>query len=207
MLQTQSRLQGQTNSFSIFLGLLVAISLSQSVAAAPLISNGNFNTASSTGSTSLTTDDNGGIGPSAAKSWQVLNDNAGTTTTELLPSPNIAGGKMIHVVTTNIFSGIFQSLPKQPVDPTKVYTCVWIYINSGAVGVGSGLDAATQIDATLYKTGSWEVLNVGNISSPATLTNIYAQTPLFPDAGYNGGADFYIESAQVSTSQAQCKRT
>jgi hypothetical protein len=76
-----------------------------------LVPNGNFNISSGTGPTTLTTDANGGFGPSAAKDWGAFNDNAGTTTTKLVPvtqappghKPN---GNVIHVTTTNAYDGI-----------------------------------------------------------------------------------------------------
>lgn len=163
--------------------------------AAPIVANGDFNVPSHTGPSSLTTDSNGGIGPSAAKFWLAFNDTAGTTTTELLPSTLVPGGTMIHVTTTGLESGLYQNYPAH--GPTNAYTCVWIYINRGAVGIGSGLQAFTTIDATLYKTGSWDVLNVGNQSTPADTGIIYSQG--------NGVADFFVESFQVSTSHTQCK--
>lgn len=175
--------------------LLATAWSAHAVAAATIVENEAFNIPSGTGPTSLTTDANGGLGPSAAKFWGAFNDTAGTTTTELLPSTLVPGGTMIHVTTTGLDSGLYQSYPKQ--GPTNVFTCAWIYINSGAVGIGSGDYAYTTIDATLYKTGSWEVLNVGNQSTPATTTVVYSQG--------NGVSDFYVESIQVSTSHAQCR--
>ncbi len=166
---------------------------SPAAAATNLVPNGNFDITSGTGPTTLTTDANGGNGPSAAKDWGVFNDNAGTTTTQLLPSPVVRGGKMIHVVTTNVHSGIYQQFAST--GPAHVFTCDWIYIKRGAVGIGTGYGAATEIDATLFKTGSWEVLNVGNRTQPAIQTIVLSQY---------GPADFYVESVQVSDSHQQC---
>jgi hypothetical protein len=164
--------------------------------AAPIVANGAFNTPSHTGPSTLTTDSNGGTGPSAAADWLAFNDTAGTTATELLASTLVPGGKMIHVTTTAQYSGLYQDFPQH--GPTNVYTCDWIYINSGGpVGIGSGLEAFTTIDAALYKTGSWEVLNVGNQSTPAYTTIIY-------NIG-TGPADFYVESVSVSMSHTQCR--
>lgn len=170
-----------------------AFEASHAAAATSLVANGNFDIPSGTGPTKLVSDANGATGPSAAKDWGAFNDNAATTTTELLPSPLVPGGKIIHVVTTNAYDGIYQQFAS--IGPTHVFTCDWIYIKHGAVGIGSGYGAATTIDATLFKTGSWEVLNVGNISQPAILTIIYSQY---------GPADFYVESVSVSQSHQQC---
>ena len=82
--------------------------------------NDAFNVPSGKGPTTLTTGPDGGSGPSAAQNWSVFNDNAGTTTTELLPSTLVTGGTMIHVTTTNIASGIYQVFPKP--GPTSVFT-------------------------------------------------------------------------------------
>jgi hypothetical protein len=163
--------------------------------AAPGVANGAFNTPSGTGPTTLTTDSNGGWAPSAASHWLAFNDIAGTTTTELVPSTLVPGGTMIHITTTGLDSGLYQDYPLH--GPTNVHTCTWIYINYGAVGVGTGAEAFTTIDATLYKTGSWEVLNVGNQSTPAYTSIIWSQG--------DGVADFYVESIAVSESPAQCK--
>ncbi len=175
----------------------LAVALAARAAAAePLLLNSNFKVPSGNGPTTLTTDANGGVGPSAAKDWIVFNDTAGTTTTDLEPSTlTPPGGNMIHVTTSAIQSGLYQDFTA--VGPTNVYTCAWIYVVSGAVGIGSGLEAATTIDAALFKTGSWEVLNVGNQSTPAYTTIIYNIGP--------GPAEFYVKSIGVSTSHAQCK--
>jgi hypothetical protein len=155
------------------------------------------------GPTTLVTNFDGGSGPSAAQDWSVFNDNASTTTTELVPAASAppggkTSGNVMHVTTTNIggYDGIFQNfVPTSATGLLNVFTCDWIYIKHGAVGVGTGWYARTTIDATLFKNGSWEVLNVGNIFQPATNTIIYSQY---------GPADFYVASVRVSTSHEQC---
>lgn len=163
--------------------------------AASFVANPYFNSPSGVGPTILTTDSNGGVARSAAKRWSAFNDTAGTTTTELLPSTLVPGGTMIHVTSTALLSGLYQVYPNP--GPDQAYTCVWIYINHGVVGIGSGNQAATLIDAELHKTGSWELLNVGNQSIPASATVIYNTDP--------DGSDFYVESVSVSTNHNQCK--
>jgi hypothetical protein len=175
-----------------------------------LVANGDFGIASPDGPTTLATDFNGGSGPSAAQDWNVFNDNASTTTTELVPAAlappgGKASGNIMHVTTTNIggYDGIYQYFipytgPTGPTGPADVLSCDWIYIKHGAVGIGTGRYAQTTIDATLFKTGSWEVLNVGNIFQPATNTIIYSQY---------GPADFFVASVRVSprsSSQDKC---
>jgi hypothetical protein len=183
------------------LGLIASIALEAShpALARNLVANGNFEIPFGAGPTKLVTDASGGNGPSAAEGWNAFNDNAGTTTTELRLWSDVPGGKMnwdgyvIHVTTTSTQAGIFQRFAST--GPSHVYTCDLIYINSGAVGIGTGFGTHTAIDATLSKTGSWEVLNVGNTFEPAINTIIYSQ---------NGPADFYVKSVSVSDSHDQC---
>jgi hypothetical protein len=166
--------------------------------------NPNFDIPSAPpGPTTLVTDSHGGSGPSAAQDWIVFNDNASTNTTELVPvASGPPGGKtsgnLMHVTTTNIggYDGIGQNfVPTSATGLLNVFTCDWIYIKHGAVGIGTGWYARTTIDATLFKNGSWEVLNVGNSFQPATNTIIYSP---------NGPAEFYVASVRVSTSHEQC---
>jgi hypothetical protein len=119
----------------------------------------------------------GGNGPSAAQDWNVFNDNASTTTTELVHAasapPGVkTNGNIMHVTTTTIggCDGIYQK-----------------FVPTTATGLPN--------DATLFKNGSWEVLNVGNIFPPATNTIICSQ---------HGPAEFYVASVRVSTSHEQC---
>jgi predicted RecA/RadA family phage recombinase len=177
----------------------IAFGASYPASALNLVANGNFAIPSAAGPTKLVTDASGGNGPSAAQGWSAFNDSAGTTTTELQLWSDVPGGKMnwdgyvIHVTTSSTQAGIFQKFAST--GPSHVYTCDLIYINSGAVGIGTGFGTHTAIDATLSKTGSWEVLNVGNTFEPAINTITYSQ---------NGPADFYVKSVSVSDSHDQC---
>jgi hypothetical protein len=104
----------------------------------------------------------------------------------------------MHVTTTTIggCDGIYQKfVPTTATGLPNVFTCDRIYIKHGAVGIGTGWYARATIDATLFKNGSWEVLNVGNIFQPTTNTIIYSQ---------HGPAEFYVASVRVSTSHEQC---
>jgi hypothetical protein len=148
---------------------------------------------------------------SAADQWLMYMHDAGTITTELVPTtfPRAPAGWMMHVTVNELNtdaygSGIWQWLPK--VYPGFYFTCAWIYINHGAVGIGSGLAAYTEVSATLDRQGSWEVLNVrgqnGGGPSSTNLALIYAM-PSINDP--NAGTDFYVQTVSLSTSQSQCK--
>jgi len=161
------------------------------LAATNLLSNPAFNKPSGTGPTSFTGLYNA---PSAALDWEVFNNTDATTTTALEPSTKIRGGTMIHVTTGGTNNGLAQVFT-QGGDGSK-YSCAWIYVVSGAVGIGAGDGGGAGFGAAMFQTGAWEVLNVSGNSKPVTEMLIYS---------YGGGAEFYVESASVSSSQSQCK--
>ncbi|MFO1049537.1 MAG: hypothetical protein U1E52_16780 [Geminicoccaceae bacterium] len=158
------------------------------------LTNPAFNVLGPSGiSTSFT---GGGLGgPSAADKWLVWNNSTGTTVTKLVDSTRVSGRRMLYVATDGTRNGLFQNWCCA-VLPPKVYGCAWIYVLSGRVGIGTGFGGGTVHDAVLTKTGSWEVLNVGNGSSPAIEMIVYS---------YLGPARFYIESARVARSHDQCR--
>jgi hypothetical protein len=163
-----------------------------------LLLNGSFDTVGPIGSpTTITTVVPGGAGFSAAESWTLFTNTAGTISTELMPSSLVPGGTMIYVTTDGINNGLVQVFGDFGTGPERVLSCAWIYLARGEVGIGTGNGGNTPIDMVLRKTGSWELLQVSNGVSPANEFIIYAFTP--------GGADFYVESARVQTSGRRCR--
>lgn len=167
---------------ALALSMLVLVSLAgwQSPAqAATLLVNGNFQLGQAAGA-----------GQSAAKNWTVGANILGTTVqTKLLPSTLVNGGRMIHVTTDGARSGLVQVFGPLGQGPGKVYACAWIYVVKGQVAIGTGNGGNTGSDVVLWKTGSWERLEVSNGVSPANEFIIYAVS--------HGGAEFYVESAEI----------
>lgn len=171
--------------YALVLPMLVLASLAggQSPAqAATLLVNGDFKLAAVQGG-----------GQSAAKNWTVGANIEGTTVkTKLLPSTLVNGGRMIHVDTDGARSGLVQVFGDLDKGPRKVYACAWIYIVKGQVVIGTGNGGSTGSDVVLWKTGSWERLEVSNGVSPANEFIIHAVS--------HGGAEFYVESAEIHAS-------
>jgi hypothetical protein len=198
--------------------LLVASSVAASAAhAGNLLPNGNFQTPApgvAPGTVvSMTSPPGGSVNTpqSAAADWLMfINDTGGNTmTTELVPStfPNAPPGTlMLHVTVSTYNSGL--------VDYTRrahagvLFTCAWIYINHGAVGAGSGLEAYTEPNMTLDRQGAWEFLDVGNQGTgPSGETNttvIYAE-PTQNDFNPGPVTDFYVQAATLNAAHGACK--
>jgi hypothetical protein len=198
--------------------VLVTCSLAAPVAhAGNLLPNGNFQTPApgiAPGTVVTYTSPPGGVAavpPSAAADWLTfINDTGGNTiTTELVPStfPGApAGTMMMHVTVSTRDSGL--------VDYTRrahtgtLFTCVWLYINHGAVGVGSGLEAYTEPNLILDRQGAWEFLDVGNQGTGPTgetnTTVIYAEPSTYD---FNPGpvTDFYVQTATLNKAHGACK--
>jgi hypothetical protein len=182
-----------------------------------LLPNGNFQTPApgiAPGTiVTYTTPPGGSVSDpqSAAAGWMTfINDNGGNTiTTQLVPStfPGApAGTKMLHVTVSIQDSGLFNYTLRN--HQGALFTCVWVYINHGAVGVGSGLEAFTEPNMILDRQGAWEFLDVGNQGTgPSGSTNttvIYAE-PSRWDANPSAVTDFYVQLATLSASHGACK--
>jgi hypothetical protein len=147
---------------------------------------------------------------SAAADWLMyLHEGDNTITTKLVPStfPHApAGTMMLHVKVSVRDSGLVNYTSRAY--PGTLYTCVWVYIVHGAVGVGSGLEAYTEPNLVLDRQGAWEFLDVGNQGTgPSHMTNttvIYAEPSDF-DAKPAPLTDFYVQTATLGTSHAACK--
>jgi hypothetical protein len=174
---------------------LGAMAFAASAGAANLLSNAAFNTLGPLGSpvTTHVPEDNG---VTAAADWLANANNPGITFTELLPSTLVSGGRMIHVITDADRNGIVQVVGDLDTGPRSGFACVWAYLVSGSIGVGIGNVGNTNgNDMVLNKKGSWEVLQVSNGHSPINTLVIF---------GLGGGAEFYVESAQMSATKRSC---
>src|SRR2546428_226717 len=108
-------------------------------AAQNLLSNGAFDQVGPLGPlVTFTSATPGGAGPSAAQDWNMFMNTPGTITSELVDSPLHPGAHMIRVKTTGDRNGIDQVYLPLNTGPDTVYACAWIYLVSGAVGIGTG---------------------------------------------------------------------
>ena len=135
-------------------------------------------------------------GKSAAAVWLVWVNTCGSDiSTTLVPSTALSGGNyMLHVVTTASENGIYTNFASHP----ETTSSVWVYVNSGCVGMGTGDGAETSsTDEMTCVTGKWiHFYKVPNGVTPATEFIVYSIiNPEFPTG--TGGADFYVDNAQV----------
>jgi hypothetical protein len=173
------------------LATVVTATLSSAAPMPNFLKNADFGQVSNSG---LHTDLSGDAKPgqSAAAEWTVYNNGPGETTTDLLPSSRVAGKTMIHVITSNSKSGsgsgLVQAFYPVSTGPGHVIASAWVYVNSGAVFIGTGNGGNTGIDARTTVTHKWIELRAHNGVSPANLFIIYGQSP---------SADFYVDEASV----------
>jgi hypothetical protein len=161
-----------------------------------LLSNPAFNIVGPKGSVVTTVLPSDGI--TAAADWLANTNTPGITFTELLPSTLVPGGRMIHMITDGDRNGVVQVVGDLDSGPRSGFACIWAYLVSGSIGVGIGNVGNTNgNDMVLNKKGAWEVLQVSNGHSPINTLVIF----IF---GLEGGAEFYVESAQMSASKRSC---
>jgi hypothetical protein len=128
-------------------------------------------------------------GSSAAAAWYVWVNACGTDiSTELIPSTLPGGGKyMMHVVTTGTANGIYQN---GFANETRTLTSIWVYLNSGCIGMGTGDGADTpDTDVMSCEAGAWIEFKAPNGGTPANEFLVYAV--------FTPGADFYVDKASV----------
>jgi hypothetical protein len=172
---------------------IAAFTLTAIATVAPLraneLVNASFETVGSLGTPVVATGYRG-QGPSAAESWNVFHNTFGITTTELVQGgvPN-GGSMMLHVVTDGANNGIAQVWGPPGSGSACVTHGVWIYVVSGAVYTGAGNHGQTGPDAYSALTGAWEFVQGTNTFCPANAYIIYSA---------NGGADFYVDLANVT---------
>jgi hypothetical protein len=136
------------------------------------------------------------VGNSAAANWNVqigscdtgFNDLQATLVPSTLP---LSTGYMQHVVTDGNDNGLYQQFT---FSAAKTLTSVWVYVNSGCVGVGTGAQSITGLDDIFCVPGKWfQISKVPNDSSPVVEIVIYSANWI---PGQNG-ADFYVKNASV----------
>lgn len=128
-------------------------------------------------------------GTTAAAEWSAwINTCPGDISTTLVPSTAPNGGSyMIHVVTNGIDNGIWYCcFASQPLTTSSV----WVYVNSGCVGMGTGDYANTSpMDEMTCVVGHWIQFKAPNGITPATEFIVYSVI--------DGSADFYVDNARV----------
>jgi hypothetical protein len=133
---------------------------------------------------------------SAATDWHVQNNLQAdtsfepTTTTELIPSTCPSGGtNMIHVKTNGNRNGIGQNFVLEiNTGPITSIASAWIYVTNGKVGIGTGNQGNTHLDAFSSKINTWEFLESTNGVSPANSFIVHSVT---------SEAEFYVDNATV----------
>lgn len=138
------------------------------------------------------------VGGSAAADWVVwINACGSNISTELVPSTAPGGGKyMLHVVTTGNGNGIVQNFASQ----TKTLSSVWVYLNSGCIGMAAGDGGNTlQTDEMTCETGSWIQFKAPSGQTPAFEFIVYEVEVAVRSGVLNGppGADFYVDNVNV----------
>jgi hypothetical protein len=133
-------------------------------------------------------------GNSAAADWYIYVNTCGTDIkTQLLPSTLPNGGKyMLHLITNGGENGIVQA---NTFNLPKTLSSIWVFINSGCVGFGTGNGGIThETDEMSCLIGQWIHLQVPNGVSPANEVLIYSLPHPF-----NGttGADYYLDNGAV----------
>ena len=191
--------------FRVIKPILITFAIAVTAYGGPnLLSNPSFENLGPGGSTVIFSGLNNG-GGSAADQWMIWNNTAGSTTrTQLCPydvtcpitgvSP-VDGAEMLYVNTDNAFNGVWQSWLPANAGPPVVTSSVWIYMLRGTVGVGSGNDGSTVLEAfatTPVGANGWQLLTWSNVSpfnTPANEIVFYATSA--------GGAEFYLDAAYV----------
>ncbi len=174
--------------------------MSMALCAQNLISNPGFEkpAAGVPPGTSVTFTDCGEVGGTAAADWIVWINSCGTNiSTELVPSTTPGGGKyMLHVVTNGNGNGIVQNFASQ----TKTLSSVWVYVNSGCIGIGTGDGGNTlQNDEMTCDTGSWIEFKAPSGESPSFEFIVYEVEVAVRSGVLEGppGADFYVDNVNV----------
>lgn len=91
-----------------------------------------------------------------------------------------------HVIASGR-GGLVQVFLPWNTGPDDLLSSVWVYVNSGQVGMGVGNGGDTGFDATSQFTGRWEKLFAKNGVAPANEFIVYG----------SNGADFYVAQPQV----------
>lgn len=181
---------------SVLLQVALACLMPLTMSAANLVPNPGFETPATgvTPGTPVSYTDFCEGGTSAAADWLVwVNTCPSDISTTLLPSTAPNGGSyMLHVVTNGAENGIYFCCFA---NHAATRSSVWVYVNSGCVGMGTGDGATTSpTDEITCVTGQWiEFYKVPNGVSPASEFIIYAA----PVSVSSPGADFYVDNAKV----------
>ena len=187
-----------TRLISRFLMGCTAVLGMQYVANADLVSNGSFE---QVGTQSSTITNGIGPGDAAASGWSTFNNVDGSTETQhmtygdaLLPpiflnDPGAGGEHVIRVEASHGNNGLVQVFGALNTGPLDAEAQVWVYVNSGMVGLGLGNGGGSGLTSFSQTTGQWELLTTTANTSPVNEIIIYA-------AG--GSAEFYVDLASAN---------
>ena len=165
---------------------------------ADLLTNGSFEQVGTQSSTITT-----GIGPgdAAAAGWSTFNNTDGSTETQhmtygdaILPpvfpsDPGVGGEHVIRVEASHGNNGLVQVFGAPGTGPIDAVAEVWVYVNSGIVGLGIGDGGSTGPTVFSQTTGQWELLTANASTSPVNEIIIYSS---------GGSAEFYVDLASTS---------
>jgi hypothetical protein len=132
---------------------------------------------------------------SAALYWRVWVNSCGSNISTTLVNSSAPSGNqyMLHVVTTGPNNGIYTTF----LSTQRTIATVWVYLNSGCIGIGTGNGAETgDTDEMTCVTGRWfQLYQVPNGVSPGSEFIVYSvPNPILPGSG---GADFFLDNADV----------
>jgi hypothetical protein len=91
-----------------------------------------------------------------------------------------------HVISSGR-GGLVQVFLPWNTGPDDLFSSVWVYVNSGQVGMGVGNGGDTGFDVTSQFTGRWERLFAKNGVAPANEFIVYG----------SNGADFFVTQPHV----------
>jgi hypothetical protein len=181
----------------IYLATALLLAATPPAVAAPnLLANPSFEVPGPDGpSTVNTTAVPGGAGASAADSWGVFNNTAGSGSTELLTTTRPGGtGRMIRVTMDGAGNGLAQMWAPFGTGPAQAYVSAWVLVESGVVGIGAGNGGSTTIGPTTTLVDEWEYVTGLNFPSPVNEMIVYSDTV--------GGNTFFVDDAAVVPVQA-----
>jgi hypothetical protein len=111
----------------------------------------------------------------------------GSVWADLHPTNSPGGWSDAAHVISNGRGGLVQVFLPMNTGPDDLFSSVWVYVNSGQVGMGVGNGGDTGFDVTSHTMHHWEQLFAPNGVSPANEFIVY---------GANG-ADFYLAQPHV----------
>lgn len=129
-------------------------------------------------------------GPAAAEDWELRNNAATTTASDVEPTTRPGGsGWMLRVSTGAGGCGLIQQFASTGSGPAAGNAETWVCVVRGAVSLGSGNGANTGSDASSSGIGQWQQLAAPSGHSPVNEVAIYAVPA--------DGAEFLVDFVAV----------